>query len=230
VAVAVFLHGGGWFSGTPLQFEHQSQELARQNISSLSIEYRVHKRHGTSVHESISDVLDAITFLRAWSGSLPMVAVGASSGGLLAFHLVMDARFPAAGVVLLNPVLDLSAKGFANKATPFGGDEAISPLHMPVPHFPPCLIVHGTNDGITPLSASQRFASKLAASGFSVELEAVPLAPHGFFNGPLHQDKITQKIAQFIYDCAAPDNRESRTEDLISKSVSQGALPRLAPT
>jgi acetyl esterase/lipase len=209
VAVAVFLHGGGWVGGTPLQFAKQSERLVEHRISSVSIEYRIRNRDGTSVYEALADVFDAMAPLRRMFANLPMIVVGASSGGLLAAHLAMNDRLPAAGAFLLNPVLDLSPQGFVNKATPAGGDEAISPVHLPIRSFPPTVILHGTNDRVVPLATSQQFVGRLVAMGLDAKVVSVANAAHGFFNTEQHWDHVTEGIASFILRCAAGSAQDS---------------------
>ena len=175
--------------------------MADRGISSLSVEYRVRSRHGTTICDSLSDALDAMPVLRGWANGLPMIVVGASAGGLMACHLARDKRLPAAGVVLINPVLDLSATGFVSKATPPGGDNSLSPLHMPIRHFPPVFILHGAVDRVVPIEASQRFADRLVANGFEATVKTIASAPHGFFNLAPYREQVISDIDTFIQRC-----------------------------
>ncbi len=198
IAVAVFLHGGGWVGGSPLQFEHQSAAFAAQGISSLSLEYRIRNAHGTTVYQSLADAFDAMPMLTRLCGGLPAIIIGASAGGCLAAHLLMNGRMKAAGGILLNPVVDLSADGFVSKATPPGGDAAISPLHMPIARMPPLLLLQGLSDQVVPIETLRRFATRLTDHGASAELETVPNAGHGFFNVAPHREPVTQRMIGFI--------------------------------
>ena len=204
VAVAVLLHGGGWVAALPLQFKALSQALALRHISSLSIEYSVGAREPSPVYDSLADVQDAVPFVRQYARSLPIIVIGASAGGLVAFHLAMNKELSVAGAVLLNPVLDLSAAGFVSKATPRGGDKGISPLHLPVDAFPPMLIAHGGADTVVPLSASQQLTDQFTARGLSIELHAFPAAGHGFWHLPPSGETVARLIGDFIVKCRQP--------------------------
>jgi acetyl esterase/lipase len=198
VATAVLIHGGGWVGGSPLQFEHQFAAFAACGISSLSLEYRVRNTHGTTIYQSLADALDAMPMLARLCGRLPCVIIGASAGGFLAAHLLINGRMQAAGGILLNPVVDLSADGFVSKATPPGGDKAISPLHLPIERMPPLLLLQGLNDQVVPLDTLRRFVRRVTDLGIPAELNTVPNAGHGFFNVAPHLEPMTSRMIGFI--------------------------------
>ena len=197
-AVIVFLHGGGWVRGTPLRFEEESLALAQQGISSLSIEYSIRSRDQTTVYDSLRDVLDAAAFVRDWAAGQPVIVAGVSAGGLLAFHLARSPILSPAGVVLISPVLDLSATGFANSATPNGGDETISPLHMAFSSFPPVLVFHGSADRIVPSASSVKFVQDLAERGMRAKIEIAKEVGHNFSKLEPYRKKIARKVASFV--------------------------------
>ena len=127
-AVLVLFHGGGWVSGDPHQFDFQREVLAEAGVASVSIEYRVKHRHQTMVGDAVVDAIDAGSYVRREFSRSPIFCCGASAGGLLAVHFAL--HHSTAGVILLNPVLDLSPdRGFKSKAVPPGGSIGLSPLH-----------------------------------------------------------------------------------------------------
>jgi acetyl esterase len=196
-AVVVLFHGGGWVAGDPHQFDFQRQALAVANIASASIEYRVRQRHGTMVDAAVADAIDAGAYVAREFSGVPIFCCGASAGGLLAIHCAIQT--PTAGVVLFNPVLDLSAeRGFKSKAVPPGGDVGLSPLHMTPSSFPSTLIMHGTNDRVVPIAASREFADKLNVIGSRATVLSYDSAPHGFFNLEPARTKTCRERQTFV--------------------------------
>ncbi|MCP4272026.1 MAG: hypothetical protein GY781_08665, partial [Gammaproteobacteria bacterium] len=75
--VVFFVHGGAWGTGSKAQFTHESYVLADNGIAGVRLEYRW-KKHGAKYPEAISDVMDAINFvrLRAKEYNLDFTRVG----------------------------------------------------------------------------------------------------------------------------------------------------------
>lgn len=202
-AVLVLFHGGGWVAGDPRQFDFQRQALSAAGIASASVEYRVKQRHGSMVADSVADAIDAGTYVRRALPGVPLFCCGASSGGLLAIHCAVQGL--ASGVILLNPVVDLSAEtGFKSKAVPPGGAVGLSPLHMDFSAFPATLIMHGENDAVVPVAASRRFADKVRAIGAAATVLSYPSAAHGFFNLEPARTITCNEMRSFILDTLDP--------------------------
>ena len=199
-SVLVLFHGGGWVAGDPHQFDFQRQALAAAGIASASVEYRVKQRHGSMVADSVADALDAGAYVRRAFADVPLFCCGASSGGLLAIHCALASS--ASGVILFNPVVDLSAEtGLKSKAVPPGGAIDLSPLHMDFSAFPTTLIMHGDNDNVVPLAASRQFAEKVRATGAAATVVSYPSAVHGFFNLEPARTKTCNEMQSFILNC-----------------------------
>jgi acetyl esterase len=197
-AVVVLFHGGGWVAGDPHQFDFQRQALARADIASASIEYRVRQRDGTMMDAAVADAIDAGAYVAREFSGVPIFCCGASSGGLLAIHCAV--QWPTTGVILFNPVLDLSAeRGFKSKAVPPGGNVGLSPLHMTLSSFPSTLIMHGTNDAVVPIAVSREFADKLHNIGSRATVLSYNAAPHGFFNLEPARTETCCEIEAFIF-------------------------------
>jgi acetyl esterase/lipase len=85
----VFFFGGGWSSGSPAQFEKQSQHFAKRGMIAIAVDYRVKSRHGVQVVECVKDAKDAIAWVRKNATRLgidpdKIAASGGSAGGHLA--------------------------------------------------------------------------------------------------------------------------------------------------
>jgi len=195
-AVLILFHGGGWVAGDPHQFDVQREALANAGIGSASIEYRVKQKHGTMVGDAVADAIDAGAYIAREFPGVPIFFGGASAGGLLAVHCAI--HHPTAGVILFNPVLDLSERGFKSKAVPLGGNISLSPLHIALTGFPPALIMHGTDDTVVPIAASRQFADKLYSVGSCVTFFSYESAPHGFFNIEPARAETRGKTQAFI--------------------------------
>ena len=63
-AAVVWIHGGGWTSGEPQRFLPQARYFALRGAVGFSVQYRLMKPGGPSVTDAMSDVKDAIAFLR----------------------------------------------------------------------------------------------------------------------------------------------------------------------
>jgi acetyl esterase/lipase len=188
-AAILFFHGGGWVGGDPLRFTALWPALLEEGIACATAEYRTKGRNRSyTIYDSIADAKAASVCFCKMFPAVPKFQSGASAGGTLAIVASEEMR----GCILFNPVLDLSANGFKNAATPEGGDESISPLHMNV-QFPPILVLQGDDDKTTPLATAQQFAARTGA-----ELVMLHNAGHGFVGNPLHKARIIQAMLQFV--------------------------------
>lgn len=167
-AMVGFFHGGGFVSGDPKQFRAPAAVLAEHGIGSVSFAYRTHAHDGAMVRDAIDDAINSALRFKTANAGTPIFFSGASAGGVLAVHAAL--RVPTAGVVLFNPVLDLSESGFHKKKVMVGDEVAMSPLHIPLDTFPAALIFHGSADTATPIGRSVLFVQRLHELGISAEL------------------------------------------------------------
>jgi acetyl esterase len=191
-AVVGFFHGGAFVTGNPKQFKKPGGILARHGIESVSFAYRTHSHDGTMVSEAIDDAENSALALKEEHKGIPVFFSGASAGGVLAVHAAL--RVPCAGVVLFNPVLDLSENGFHKEKAMTGDEVSVSPLHIPLDTFPPTLIFHGTADETVPFDSSARFVERLRALGIPSEL----VAYEGIAHRLLQLVPLRALIAQMI--------------------------------
>ncbi len=191
-AAIVFFFGGGWVSGTPKQFYPQCRHLADLGMVAISAEYRTRNSHGVTPEKCVEDGADAIAWVRNHAEELGidvkrLAAGGGSAGGHVAATTgtginPMKGDGRPALLVLFNPVLDTSPKGF--KGAQVLGEKAvdISPLHHLDADVPPTVIFLGDADSIVPVVDAVEFRRQLASHGTDCELALYAGEPHGFFN------------------------------------------------
>lgn len=120
----IWIHGGGWTSGTANSFFPHAKYFATRNAVGISIEYRLIKYNGTGLAECLEDCKSAIRFIRAHAKELnidpdKIIVLGDSAGGHLAACLgtidgwddpADDLRVSAKpnAMVLYNPCVDMT--------------------------------------------------------------------------------------------------------------------------
>jgi acetyl esterase len=124
-----------------------------------------------------------------------LVAVGGSAGAHAACSAAMlDGRYDESGedtgllaspnaLVMFNPILDTSKKGFGLERFPTPADAKNANLiRAIVPGLPPMLILHGTTDRVVPFDGSYEFAKKSSKKKNFCKLVGYEGQGHGFFN------------------------------------------------
>ncbi len=196
----VFFFGGGWIGGDAKQFYQHAQALADQGMVAFSADYRVKSRNQTTPFECVQDARAAIRWVRAHAAEWGIdpdriVASGGSAGGHLAActAVIVDddkasenAKFSSGpnALVLFNPVLDTTAKGYGAKNFKAEQQTTLSPCHHVRPGVAPTLIFHGTTDKTVPFENAERFTRLMRAAGNTCVLVPFEGKDHGFFNGP----------------------------------------------
>ena len=193
----VFFFGGGWVRGNPKQFYPHCDHLAKRGMVAISAQYRIRKSHGTDPYACVEDGKSAVRWIRANASKLgvdpdKIAAGGGSAGGHVGActgvikgfdHPDEDASVSSAPIalVLFNPVIDTSKKGWGNKAA---GErwEQISPSHNVGKHVPPTIIFQGDADTTTPPANAQNFQKQAKALGIRCDLHSYEGRKHGFFN------------------------------------------------
>ena len=177
----VFFFGGGWNSGTAKQFFEQARFFADRGMVAMSAEYRVKKRNRTTPFECAKDGKSAIRYLRQHAEELgidpnQIVASGGSAGGHVAACTGVIKDFDETGedlsvssipnaMILFNPVLDTTAKGFGLKAVGESRQTEISPCHHVRSGIVPTLVFHGTADTTVPFENAERFTRLMKENG-----------------------------------------------------------------
>jgi acetyl esterase/lipase len=200
----LFLHGGGYVTGSPALYRHFTWRLATgARARVVAIDYRLAPEHPFPA--ALNDALAAYRWLLAGTADpRRMVVMGDSAGGGLALALLLRLRdegldLPAA-VVALSPWTDLALTGASfslnAKSDPMlsaadvrlfadcylaGADPHnpyASPLYGNPAGLPPALIHVGSDEILH--DDAVRMAENLRAGGCRVEIEVWPRMPHGW--------------------------------------------------
>ena len=191
--VIVFFFGGGWVGGSPKQFHHHADNFATQGYVAISANYRTN----ISPFICVEDGKSAIRWIRANATKLginpdQIIAAGGSAGGHVAActatiegHEVGDnleiSSKPNA-LILYNPVIDTTEKGFGMKKVGEKRKTEISPCHHVKKGIVPTLIFHGTIDNTVPFENVERFTKLMQEAGNHCTLIPYEKQNHGFFN------------------------------------------------
>ena len=185
--VVVVVHGGFWKAEYGIEYAQPLvPSLLAAGWATWAVEYR---RVGSSdgggggVPETLDDLVAAMGALAEQGIEGPVVAVGHSAGGHLATWLAaQDLPQPITHVISQAGVLDLVAAheaGLGGGAVeaflghpPGPADADVDPIRQ-VPLGVPVWCVHGTDDGIVPISQSEAYVAAATAAGATAELVPV---------------------------------------------------------
>jgi epsilon-lactone hydrolase len=200
----LFLHGGGYVTGSPAVYRHFTWRIATAaGARVLAIDYRLAPEHPFPA--ALDDALAAYRWLLAGAADPQRTAViGDSAGGGLALALLLKLRDegierPAAAAAL-SPWTDLALTGASlslnAKSDPMlnvagarlfadcylaGADPRnpyASPLYGNPAGLPPTLIHVGSDEILH--DDAVRMAESLRAAGCMVQIEVWPRMPHGW--------------------------------------------------
>jgi monoterpene epsilon-lactone hydrolase len=223
--VLLYLHGGGWFMGSPRTHRALVADLARgARFRAVSLGYRLAPEHPYPA--ALDDCVLAYEWLLA-SGIHPnrLVVSGDSAGGNLALALLLrlrDAGTPLpAGAVLLSPFTDLGLTAtshatrkaldpylaladlepmvsrYVGEADRMGA--YLSPLFADLRGLPPILIHVGDHEVL--LDDSVRLGERAAAAGVEAQTVVWPGMMHVFHNlAPFvpEANRANRQIVHFI--------------------------------
>jgi len=228
----LFLHGGGYVTGSPALYRHFTWRIATAaRARVLAIDYRLAPEHPFPA--ALDDALGAYRWLLAGRADPQRTAViGDSAGGGLALALLLRLRDdglerPAAAIAL-SPWTDLALSGASlslnAKSDPMlnvagarlfagcylaGADPRnpyASPLYGNPAGLPPTLIHVGSDEILR--DDAVRMADNLRAAGCLVQLEVWPRMPHGWhLFAPVLPEARTAigRIGAFTDQVLAPD-------------------------
>ena len=201
--VVFFVHGGAWGTGSKAQFTHESFELADNGIAGVRLEYRW-KKHGAKYPQAISDVMDAIDFVRqrADEFNIDFTRVGLA-GGSAGGHLSSIAAQLTPECISydgFNGLFD----AFDRNGGKFGGGDytgtteaekkSASAMYMIKDNPPDTLLYHGTADTTVVVKQAYRFSEAIRAKGGNADVLAYVGAGHAFFNKAPYQTATTQAL------------------------------------
>jgi acetyl esterase len=201
----VFFFGGGWSGGDTKQFYQQAKFMAEQGMLAISADYRVKGKTKTTPFECVKDGKSAIRWVRQHATELGVdpdriVAAGGSAGGHVAACTGViegvhedgeDATVSSIpkAMILFNPVLDTTDKGYGAKSFKPEQQTDLSPCHHVRKGVVPTLVFHGTSDKTVPFENAERFAKLMKEAGNECVLVPFAGKDHGFFNGSFFRKK-----------------------------------------
>ena len=228
----LFLHGGGYVTGSPALYRHFTWRIATAaRACVLAIDYRLAPEHPFPA--ALDDAITAYRWLLAGMADPRRIAVmGDSAGGGLALSLLLRSRdhaldLPAAAVAL-SPWTDLALTGASlslnAKSDPMmnlaetrlfadcyladadARNPYASPLYGNLAGLPPTLIHVGSDEIL--YDDAVRMAEALRAAGCRVWIEVWPRMPHGWhlFAPVLPEAReAIAHIGDFVDQVLAPD-------------------------
>lgn len=187
--VFYFIHGGGYANGDNSQFEKQAKYFASQGIAVVRPAYSLdNKTHKANFDKTISDLKDAIIFVKEHASEYGLDASrfgfgGISAGAHLASYMALTtpgARFavPMAGFA------DMTAEQQRLGRRPYfsayfpGKERLISPLHLAKPDSPAFMIIQGSGDHVLMMEHSLLLYWKLQELGVESHLLLYPFLVH----------------------------------------------------
>ena len=217
----VFFFGGGWKSGSYLQFVPQAEYLASRGIVAACADYRILNVHHTLPDKAVEDAKSAIRWVRGHVTDFnvdpdKIVAAGGSAGGHLAACTALVTAFDAESddkavspkpnaLVLFNPAMNIgtlfkerSAGGSAASATGFTQEmaEAITPNTFVTKDTPPAILFFGTADKLK--AGGDEYVRNARAAGVRAEMWSAADQAHGFFNRPPWTQVTARKMEEFL--------------------------------
>jgi acetyl esterase/lipase len=192
----IFFFGGGWTSGTPIQFYPECAHFAEKGLVAISADYRIASVNHTSPFESVADGKSAIRWVRRHAKEFNidpnrLVAAGASAGGQVAAATGIVPGLDEAGeelsvsskpdaLLLWYAVVDNGPDGYGSPEMKKRFKE-ISPLHNITSNAPPTLFLLGTKDPLVPVATAELFKSRIEQGGGQCELKLFRDAGHPIY-------------------------------------------------
>ena len=202
----VYFHGGyGVFGDLDLQDSYCRLLAAGLGVDIVSVDYRLAPE--ASLAESVGDALTVVDLLHT-RGVPRLWLAGDSSGGAVACLAAEATDVALEGLLLTNPVLDLSLSSFDDDA-PEGPDRELSEFallawcrvddlaHAPelryrVAGLPSCLVVVGDRDALVP--EARAFVAACAKSEVRSRLVILQGAGHGFVSAGRAPDVVAAAV------------------------------------
>lgn len=212
----VFFFGGGWKSGSYLQFVPQAEYLASRGIIAISADYRIANIHKTTPDKAVEDAKSAIRWVRGHSTELgidpdKVIAAGGSAGGHLAACTALVKAFDAESddkaisakpnaMVLFNPAMNIATlfkqRATGNSPITIDTAEAITPNNFVSKDSPPAILFFGTADDLK--VGGDEYVKKATELGLRAEMWSATDMPHGFFNREPWMQVTAKKMDEFL--------------------------------
>jgi len=205
----LYIHGGGWSSGSRDQLKRIAVLLANAGYVGVAIDYDLTGQGGT-FPVSLIQAKSALRWMRANAATYKIdinriAVMGSSAGGELAAEVGLtigrkeyergdnlEQSSAVAAVAVLNGVLDLTDPaepaymvdgylGGSCKQKPDACHQA-SPVFLVHPDAPPFFVGHGTADQSVPFQQAQVFVQQLQADHVPVTPVIANGAGHTYWN------------------------------------------------
>lgn len=190
----VWIHGGGWTSGSNSAFSVSSQYIAVQKgIAGVRIAYTLSGQPHARIDVTMEDIADAVKWVQKHAKELNINPesfgfCGQSAGAHLSAAAAMSIKGSKAMVGYAGPYnlrkMDIAApKNQRRKAYFYDLApemlKAYSPCYMvPRKHIPASLLFHGTGDRLVDYTQSEEYAEAIRRRGGEVELVIYPYYDH----------------------------------------------------
>lgn len=212
----VFFFGGGWRSGSYLQFVPQAEYLASRGLITACADYRIFNEHKTLPDKAVEDAKSAIRWVRQHADEwgvdpTKIIAGGGSAGGHLAACTAFVSAYDAAGesgisckpsaLLLFNPAMNIATlhqerAGTSTTAISLEMAEAITPNSFVTKDAPPAIIFFGTADKLK--AGGDEYMRKARSLGIQAEMWTTKDQPHGFFNREPWLQVTARQMDQFL--------------------------------
>ena len=205
----VFFHGGyGVFGDLDLQDNYCRLLAAGLGVEVLSVDYRLAPE--ASLAESVGDALTVVDLVHT-RGVPRLWLAGDSAGGAVACLAAEATDVPLEGLLLTNPVVDLSLSSFDDNA-PEGPDRELTEfallawcrlddlanapeLRYRVAGLPSSLVVVGERDALVP--EARAFVAACQQNQVRSRLVVLPGAGHGFIAAGRAPDVVAAAVGWF---------------------------------
>lgn len=187
----IFFHGGGFKIGSPERFYPQALHFASKGYVVFVPEYRIESKDGTGALEATKDAHYFFEWIIQNSNKFKIdkkkiILGGGSAGGQLAasianiFHKKNKHLPKPIALILYNPAINIPPKGKIKDD--YFRDYFKDPAKGPLINFPPCIIMHGTNDKVVPFNWISDFVDNLKTKSIDCVFKIYHGKKHGFFN------------------------------------------------
>lgn len=215
----IYVHGGSWYSGSPVALKNQSQYLASRGIAGVRITYTL-VNNGGHFDMGMQELDDAFNYISAhadeWnldmsrfgyvgnSAGAPLAALKAMQqegcklligyNGLYDFTNNLEGSFPAEGNKYLQFYEQIEDR------------ENISAVnHIPTTNIPATTVFHGTADYTIAYKQAEAFVNAIQNKGGSATQYIYENYVHGFFNkgsSDVYEDILikTYEAASFVFN------------------------------
>lgn len=172
----VFFFGGGFIAGDVAVYAKLARDYAQKGYVAILPDYRAYCRDRTSPAAAVDDGKAALRWIRAHHRELGvdrrrLILAGSSAGGFIAASVGQGdhGNPPIAALVLLNPALDLTFRGWTPHLDPAAA-RRIAPLSMSFRRLPPTIAFHGDADAVVPIQQPRHHCAAARAAGRTCEL------------------------------------------------------------